>query len=86
MSKWGYGPFSNWVSILASADPYRLNQAPTTQNSGVNILISWPYPDDRGSAILAYEIVVLSIDNVTFSQAAQFCNGSNPTVVSMRSC
>lgn len=32
INKWGYGPYSNWVAILASADPDRLTQAPTTQN------------------------------------------------------
>lgn len=43
-NKWGYGPYSNWVSIEASTNPDYQSSKPITQNSGNSVLISWPKP------------------------------------------
>lgn len=38
-NKWGYGPWSNRVIVEASTNPLTESVAPTTTNSGANILI-----------------------------------------------
>jgi len=76
-NKWGYGPYSNWVSIEASTNPDYKSSKPITQNSGNSVLISWPKPQEKGSAILEYEIVIRTSDGVIFSDETVHCDGAN---------
>lgn len=85
-NKWGYGPYSDWVSIEASTNPDVQVTAPVTQNSGTNILISWPKPEDKGSPILEYQIVIQTSDGLTFVEESNHCDGSDASIVEARSC
>ena len=57
-NKWGYGSWSDTVSLEASTNPLTQITSATTTNSGANILIQWPSPDTKGSAIVEYEILI----------------------------
>ena len=49
-------------------------------------MISWQLPADKGSAIIEYQIVIMTSDGVTFSQELTYCNGADASIVSSRSC
>jgi len=53
----GYSPASEIYSILHALAPEQ-PLAPTTVNSGTEVLISWIAPSDRGSAITSYTISI----------------------------
>ena len=83
---YGWGPYSNIVSILASDVPSQM-QVVTTTVDGTNVEISWQEPANNGEAISGYEIQVLQSDGTTFSQETGSCDGiNNSTVISTRSC
>ena len=54
----GEGAFSAITSIQASAKPTQL-ATPTTQNSGVNIVIDWVQtPDTHGTPVTSYTLTL----------------------------
>jgi hypothetical protein len=54
---YGYGPFSNLVTIRASDVP-DVMQKPTTIAVGKNIIVSWVKPVTGGEIISKYEIEI----------------------------
>lgn len=58
--------------------------APTTQNSGVNIVIDWTAPSDNGSAITAYKIEIKH--GTSFTTELSNCDGTDGTIVSNTEC
>lgn len=89
-NKWGYGPYSNIVLIEASTNPDTQISTPTLINSGQNIVISWPEPEDKGSAILEYQILIIaeSKTNPEFDIDAidMDCDGASALVIESRTC
>lgn len=59
-NKWGLGDWSDTVTIEASTNPLTDPTAPTTSNSGANVLIQWPLPNTKGSDILEYDLIILA--------------------------
>jgi hypothetical protein len=67
------------ITILAAQLPLKPN-APTTALIGENMRISWTAPDDGGTPILAYKIVVAQLDGV-FVEQLFYCDGSDATII-----
>lgn len=72
------------VSILAAETPIKPNE-PTTSISGSNVLISWDWPNNRGSPITSYTITIRHSDSLTFTASAE-CDGTQNSVVLNREC
>lgn len=64
----GYSSASNVVNILAAQVPAQPT-APTTTFNGIDnsIVIDWVAPDDGGSPITSYVIVIRQSDGVTYT-------------------
>lgn len=77
-NKWGFGPYSKTVLIEASTKPATEFTTPVILNSGLNILISWPLPAEKGSTILEYQIVVRSQSGLEIEGQDLNCDGVSP--------
>jgi hypothetical protein len=55
---YGFGPFSEMTSILASTRPSAPEQV-TTTTIGLNVMISFPPAMDNGDPIKSYTIEIL---------------------------
>mmetsp|Transcript_9440 Transcript_9440/g.8971 ORF Transcript_9440/g.8971 Transcript_9440/m.8971 type:complete len:317 (+) Transcript_9440:887-1837(+) len=64
---YGTGPYSNVVSVVPKASPDKVVNV-DTQNVGVNVKITWDEPDDFGSAITSYTILIMEADGTTYSE------------------
>lgn len=77
--------YSNEVSILAASNPAQ-PAAPTTQVSGLNVIIDWtPAPDDNGSPITSYKVFIRQ-NNLIYSEELVNCNGSLADVMVPTQC
>lgn len=55
--------------------------APITTNDGVNVVVSWVAPDNRGATISSYTITLRQSDELTFSEDTIDCDGTNSDIV-----
>jgi hypothetical protein len=88
-NKWGFGPYSDTVLIEASANPDTAVSTPTVLNSGLDIVISWPSPANKGASILEYNIIaIVGSEALTFEAdvATLGCDGQSPETIESRSC
>ena len=77
--------YSNQVSILAASNPAQ-PAAPTTQVSGLNVIIDWtPAPDDNGSPITSYKVFIRQ-SNLIYMEELANCNGSLADVMTATQC
>jgi hypothetical protein len=83
-NKWGFGGYSAVVGIQASTTPGRAS-APTTAISGSSVRITWSKPDEHGSAITAYRIVVQTA-TLDYLEDTDHCDGRLPEIVLARAC
>ena len=49
-------------------------------------MVSWIQPDDGGTSISAYTILIAQSDNATFTEDKVNCDGRNTTIVANRQC
>lgn len=49
-------------------------------------MVSWIQPDDGGTSISAYTILVAQSDNSTFTEDKVNCDGRNTTIIAYRQC
>jgi hypothetical protein len=59
---------------------------PTTTLIGDTIVVSWIQPDDGGTSISAYTILVAQSDNSTYTEDKVNCLGTNATIIATRQC
>ena len=59
--------------------------APTTANSGTNIVINWTAPSNNGADITSYQIQILQSDG-SLSEELTDCNGSDSSIVLATEC
>jgi hypothetical protein len=59
----GYSESSEVITILAAQLPTK-PQAPVTTLLGENMRITWTQPDDGGTPILSYRILIMQNDGV----------------------
>lgn len=80
-NSFGWGPFSDVVTIRSDNVPAQIQSVTTTIES-IYARISWsPTSNNYGSPVLAYRVQVLAIDGVTFTESPT-CNGSDSNIVS----
>lgn len=71
----GYSALSDSVTVLCAQLP-GVTAAPTTVSVGSNVVISWSAPDDGGTSILAYGIVIQLSDGLYYAADLANCDGS----------
>jgi hypothetical protein len=81
----GYSLFSTPVSILVAEEPAQ-PLAPVTSISESYVAISWEWPNNRGSPITAYKVVIRESDDFTFTEDLIDCDGTNADIVLNRQC
>jgi len=84
-NKYGWGPFSDEVSILAASVPDQVAQ-PTTSISNTFVKISWTEPTTNSAAITAYDIVIKESDGSTFTADTSNCDGTAAAIVLNKYC
>lgn len=73
-NRWGFGPFSA-STLIQSSTTALIITAPTVSVSGINVRITWLPPDNQGSTITQYKVVVKQT-NLAYSENTQYCDGS----------
>jgi hypothetical protein len=81
---YGYSSLSGEVSVLAAQLPATPN-APVTVFDADYVTISWDLPDNMGSTITAYEIIIQKLDT-DYQTLPTHCEGSNQAILDARSC
>jgi hypothetical protein len=82
---YGFSIFSDTVSILAAQVPAQ-PQPPLTVWLPDDVIISWVAPDDGGSPILKYTIMIRQSDGVTYTVEPANCDGSKPAIKDSLQC
>lgn len=73
-NSFGWGPYSDVVTIRADEVPAQITAVMTTADS-IYARIGWSLPStDNGSPVLEYKIQILESDGVTYSESAS-CDG-----------
>lgn len=72
-NQYGYGDFSQVNTILAAASPDQI-AAPSTRNSGTDVIVQWEEPNNRGSEIDQYLVIWLGADGREWMNTNE-CNG-----------
>ena len=57
-----------------------------TESITESVKIQWEMPDDGGSLITSYKILILESDGKTFSENKNACDGSKSAIISSREC
>jgi hypothetical protein len=79
------GDLSTEISILAAQIPDQPS-APTTTIDGSDAIVTWDFPDIRGSPITAYTITLRESDDLTFTTSLVTCDGTQTDIVDTRTC
>ena len=80
----GFSSPSATFTILHALPP--VISAPTTSNSGQNIIVDWTAADAQGSAVTSYLVELRQSDGTTFSTDATNCDGSDSTIMANTEC
>lgn len=72
---YGYSAYSVPVSILAAQIP-AIPAAPVTIWRPDDVIVDWTAPDDGGSPIVSYRILIRQADGATYSTALINCDGT----------
>jgi len=80
----GYSFLSTEVAILAAQVPAQ-PAPPVTSFENDNIIVSWTAPDNGGSEILAYSVVLRKAD-MSFSAELTNCDGADASKVAAMQC
>jgi hypothetical protein len=83
-NSYGLSDPSSVLSVLAAQIP-AIPSAPTTTVSGTNVIVRWTAPDNGGSVITAYSILIRQNDG-GFSPVLTTCNGATATIVQNLQC
>ena len=83
----GLSEFSDEVAILAASKPSRPSQ-PTTTLSDLDdeVTVTWTEPATNGAPVESYSIYIRHSDFLSYSLLLDSCDGSDPTIVSEKSC
>lgn len=72
-NEYGYSVFSNLMSVLAAQEPNQPNP-PTTIWSPDKVTISWASPNNGGSSITGYKVLIRQSDLTTFVTEPTSCD------------
>jgi hypothetical protein len=81
----GWSTWSN-VSIIRSTGWPDKPDPVTTVINNVYVRITWVDPSNNYESIDKYDIRIRESDGVTFIQQLQYCDGTNPLVISRKYC
>lgn len=70
-----FSAYSSQVQILAAEVPSK-PEAPTFQLTQQAVIFNWQAPNEMGSSILGYRLLVRHQDGVNFSEDLNNCDGS----------
>jgi len=84
-NKYGWGPFSDEVTIQAAETP-AAPAAAATSIADHYVRFAWAEPDDGSAPIEEYEILLRQADGATYAEETTFCEGSRPAIVGSRYC
>jgi hypothetical protein len=76
-----YSEPSSSLTILHAIPPATPG-APTTTNSGTDVVIDWSEPDNNGAAITSYTVLIEQSDG-SFTADGVNCDGSDSSIVSV---
>jgi hypothetical protein len=76
----GLGAYSSPIEVLLAQVPDQTTNVMTELNDD-SFVISWTAPSDGGSAITAYQILLLTSDGTTYSEDLTNCDGSTGSIV-----
>jgi hypothetical protein len=72
---YGYSAFSNVVSILTAQVPAKPTVPTTTWSTPTDsVVVEWTAPDNGGSAITGYQVLLRQSDSQTYAVEAFYCN------------
>jgi hypothetical protein len=81
----GYSNPSESISFLHAIPP-ATPSAPTLVNDDTSVIIDWVAPNSNGAEITSYTILLRESDDVTFTEDAINCDGSDATIISNTHC
>ena len=81
----GYSSASSDFTILHATAP-EIPSAPTTANSGTNVVIDWSAPTINGAAITSYTVTILQSDGSTYTEETVNCDGTDSTIITATQC
>jgi len=85
-NKWGFGNFSNVVSILAAGVPEQVTSVSTAIDPTTGgVKISWTEPDDNYDSITSYTVEVKDSGGVWQDDLTN-CDGSQPLILAQLYC
>ena len=77
----GWGEFSEQGDILAAAEPGQMDQV-TVTSVGTDVKIAWTPPEENGSAITAYKIVIQTQEPLVYEESLTYCDGTSEKHIS----
>jgi hypothetical protein len=84
-NKYGWGPYSAAVTILAADVPAQ-PAAVAASITDLYVKLSWAAPAARSAPIVEYEVRIRQSDGATFTEEATYCDGSRAAIVAGRYC
>lgn len=81
----GFSAESNILTLTFASAP-STPATPSTTVSGSNILIDWEAPNDNGSPITSYTVLIKYSQGYTFREDSVNCDGSDSTIIANTSC
>mmetsp|Transcript_29137 Transcript_29137/g.28200 ORF Transcript_29137/g.28200 Transcript_29137/m.28200 type:complete len:339 (-) Transcript_29137:570-1586(-) len=85
-NKFGWSDFSDPVSILAASKPNQVSSVTFSQVSDTYVRISWTAPYNEGNPITSYSVLIEDTGGSDFYPEITDCDGSDPTIASLRYC
>lgn len=82
---YGYGDFSAEVTFVPVNEPATMEAVTTTLNYP-NIDLTWVQPDESGSTITEYELVIYDNGLTAYREDTTLCDGSESVTFDARSC
>lgn len=82
----GWGDASTTTTIAASAAPDQMAAPTTAVQDAVNIRVAWGAADANSDPLIAYEILILTSDGVTFAEETSSCDGSTSGPLTSNYC
>lgn len=82
----GEGPASSIISVIAAFTPGQ-PLPPIFSLNKTNVILTWSNPTDTGGdAITGYKIVFLNKATAAYEEHVSLCDGSQTTVIQLKSC
>lgn len=85
VNKYGVGPDSNSISVMAGQKPDPAAAGPIVTLTGMYVQITWDAATDNHVPVTAYKVQIQAKDS-SYSEQLTDCDGSKSATVTARSC